>query len=114
MNFSDHIAGLDEAVFEHLGDPAQWAGIEGLVRIIYQQGDEIVSFGTQAQTVLEKRLVHVRKSEVADPRAGDRARPGRQTSGGEFIAGLVTIVVVGEPTLDQFGSVWLCEVTEDP
>lgn len=112
-NFSDNLPALDDAVFDHLGDPASWAGLEGTVQIILAEPDEVAQFGQSSSVIVPTRILQVRRSEVAAPIKGDIVCPGRMEAA-VFVPGARSLKIIARPQLDEVGTVWRCEAADIP
>jgi hypothetical protein len=94
-----------DAIFRdsHVAEDAIWraggAGGGVAVRIVRKSPDEIVGFGN-SRAVLPTVIIDVRVSEVGSPAAGDTV----EIDGDLFD-------IIGTPTLDSVGLVWMCEAT---
>lgn len=96
------VAAID-AIFRdaNVAEDALWrAGGVGdgtTVRVVRKSPDEVVGFG-DSRAVLPTLLIDVRRSDVADPAAGDTVE-----------IGTVVFEIIGTPVLDSLGLVWTCE-----
>jgi hypothetical protein len=92
-----------DAIFRdaNVAEDARWrtgGGGPGIaVRVVRKTPDQIAGFG-DSRAVLPAVLIDVRRSEVADPAAGDTVEIGT----GVF-------EIIGTPVLDSLGLVWTCE-----
>lgn len=107
MSFLEAQARLQAAVFLRLGNDATWTGAADPVRVRWREADEDLRLD-RGTLVVTGRLIKVRRSEIANPAAGDEVQilddDGNPISGAAF-------VVTGEPMLDRKG-VWTCQVLE--
>ena len=67
------------------------------VRVITRRPDQVASFGA-SRAVLPTVLIDVRRSDLADPAAGDTVE-----------IGTLVFEIIGTPVLDSPGLVWSCE-----
>lgn len=98
MFFAEALGRQQDAVFRRLGEDAVWNGGPGTVRVRVKERDDDVGFG-EGQTVVTRRFLTVRRSEVPNPVAGDVAT--RRNGDG--------LRVIGTPRIDAKGR-WVCEV----
>lgn len=99
MSFKQHLQILGEAVDAHLGEPATWSGIEGVVRVHDERADDTARFG-DTDVILDTRVVRVRRVLVPTPAHGDTVT---LLDSGEVLT------VSGDPVLDEEGY-WACTV----
>lgn len=105
MGFSDLIPSIDAAVFDHLGDAGTWDGAP--VRLMLEERDEEETVSDGPGVVRKVRLLKVRRSEVPNPASGQIA-----TLGDGLAAAVRTFRVLGQPQLEDDGTIWLCEAVE--
>jgi hypothetical protein len=92
-----------DAIFRdaNVAEDAFWraggVGVGTAVRVIRKSPDEVVRFG-DSRAVLPTLLIDVRRSQVAEPAAGDTVEID-----GELFE------IIAAPTLDSFRMVWTCE-----
>ena len=92
-----------DAIFRdgNVAEDALWraggAGDGIVVRVIRKSPDEVVGFG-DSRAVLPTVMIDVRRSDVADPAAGDTVE-----------IGTLVFEIIGTPVLDSLGLVWSCE-----
>jgi hypothetical protein len=99
VSFAEAVERQQEAVFRHLGEDATWSGVADPVRIRRAERDDLTGW-EEGRVVIRTNFVRVRRSEVAEPAAGDIVTP---ELGGEVFT------VIETPTLARKG-VWLCAV----
>lgn len=104
MTFPRAVARLEQAVFDRLGESAEWQDV-GTVRVRRKEADEDLRLDN-GQLVATGRIIKVRKSEVPTPAEGQTVQ--LLDEDGAAVAGEL-YVVSGEPTLDTKG-VWTCQV----
>lgn len=96
------VAAID-AIFRdgNVAEDATWrpgdAGPGIAVRVVRKTPDQVVGFG-DSRAVLPTVLIDVRRSDLADPLAGDTVE-----------IGTVVLEIIGTPVLDSLGLVWTCE-----
>src|SRR5258708_5705625 len=108
MSFRAAQARLQQAVFDRLGEDADWDSV-GVVRVRFREADEEIGFGHGTGIVTGQR-VKVRKADVTAPLEGQVVQL-LDSSGDPVPDG--TFVVCGEPKLDRKG-VWTCPVNALP
>lgn len=88
----------------HIARDALWragGSGEGIpVRVVTRRPDRVVGFG-DSRAILPAVLIDVRRSEVAEPAAGDTVE----------IAG-ETFAIMAAPVADSLGLVWTCEAAK--
>lgn len=99
MSFKQHLTGLCDALDAHLGEPATWWGIEGVVRVHDERADDTARFG-ETELVLNTRVIRVRQSLVPAPAHGDVVT---------LLDSAEVLTVSGDPILDEEGY-WACTV----
>lgn len=104
MSFSDALARLEAAVFDRLGEDADWESV-GVVRVRRREADEEVGF-THGSALVTGHRIKVRRSQVESPAEGQTVQI-LDDSGDPVADALFT--VTGEPRLDRKG-VWTCIV----
>ena len=109
MTFSAAQSRLQQAVFDRLGEDAQWEGVAAPVRVRWREHDETHGFG-QAVEQLTVRFLWVRRSEVPAAEEGQFVQI-LDAAGAPVPEGRLR--VIGEPRCDRKG-VWKCEVTPAP
>lgn len=104
MSFTQAIVRQQTAIFDRLGDDADWQDV-GVVRVRFRESDEDLRL-TYGELVETGRTIKVRQSEVAAPAEGQVVQlldeTGDPVTGGAF-------VVTGEPKLNRRG-VWTMPV----
>lgn len=100
------IARLESAVYDRLGEFAQWQGVADPVRVRRpRDGDQ--EFRLQyGELLVDAAIITVRQSEVAEPQDGDQVQI--LDDDGNAIAELL-FAVAGEPKLDRKKGVWICQ-----
>lgn len=101
----DALVRQQTAIFDVLGDDAQWEGVADPVRVKLNVADESIR-GDYSDLVATGRTIKVRKSEVAAPAVGDQVQ--MLDSSGDPVSDSL-FEVAGEPMLDRRG-VWTCPV----
>lgn len=104
MSFSQALARQQAAIFERLGEDADWESV-GVVRVRRREADEELGF-THGASIVTGRRIKVRKSEVAAPAEGQVVQI-LDGNGDPLPDALFTIA--GEPKLDRKG-VWTCPI----
>lgn len=99
------LARQQAAIFDVLGEDAQWTGITDPVRVKRNEADETIR-ADYSELIGTGRTIKVRKSEVAAPVVGDQVQI--LDANGDPVAGAL-FEVAGEPMLDRRG-VWTCPV----
>jgi hypothetical protein len=93
------------AIFDVLGEDAEWQGVSGPVRVIRREADENIR--TDYSDLLDTgRVIKVRKSEVSAPAEGQQVQI--LDANGDPVADAL-FQVDREPMLDRRG-VWTCPV----
>lgn len=104
MSFSQAIERQQAAIFDRLGEDADWEDV-GTVRVRRREADEELQF-ERGRVIETGRRIKVRRSEVPEPARGQTVQilddNGDPVSDGTF-------VITGEPELDRRG-VWTCLV----
>ena len=106
MSFAGAAELLQAAVFNRLGEDAQWEGVDGAVRVRRREYDEESRFSEGGSEILTVRYIRVRRSEVTQPSGGQEIQI--LNDAGAPIEGAL-YRVNGEPELDRKG-VWRCPV----
>lgn len=101
----DALVRQQAAIFDVLGEPAQWEGVADVVRVKRREADETIRTDF-SELIGTGHVLKVRKSEVAAPAVAQQVQildvDGLPVAGGLF-------EVVGEPMLDR-RDVWTCPV----
>lgn len=104
MSFLQAIARAEAAIFDRLGEDADWDGI-GVVRVVRREANEDIGF-THGTAIVDGYRVRVRKSDVPAPAAGQVLQI--LDVAGDPVPGAL-FAVSGNPKLDRKG-VWTCMV----
>lgn len=99
MSFKQHLQTLGQAIDDHLGEPATWSGVTGVVQVHDERADDTARFGA-TEVVLDSRVIRVRQALVPAPTHGDEIF---------LIDGQELLTVSGDPMLDADGF-WTCTV----
>lgn len=101
MAWSEHLAGLNAAVFPEVGDQAYWTpGPSEPVWVVLIEPEIVLGMG-QGGALASQRILEVQRSEIPEPREGDQVAVGDRR-----------FVLIAEPPLSDDGSVWRCEARE--
>lgn len=102
MSFAGRVARMQDAVFQTLGEDADWDGFPDPVRVRYREFDAVEGFGG-SQVLVADRVIMVRRSEVPSPVGGDLV---------VLVASGRRFRVTGDPKIDRKGR-WVCVVAEE-
>ena len=96
------LVGLDAIYSDrNMAADAEWrvggSGSPIAARVMVRKPDAVVGFGDTRITTATV-LIHVRASEMADPREGDTVS-----------VGCMTYKLMGKPERDSLGATWRCE-----
>jgi hypothetical protein len=72
------------------------------VRVVTRRPDQVVGFG-DSRAILPTMLIELRRSEVANPAAGDTVEINGET-----------FAIIATPLIDSLGLIWTCEAALQP
>jgi hypothetical protein len=103
MSFPSALARQQQAIFQRLGEDADWDG--AVVRIIRRSDDERLQL-ERGQLVEPGNTIRVRRADVANPAIGQIVQV--LDDAGNALAD-ARFAVSGEPLLNRHGA-WVCQV----
>jgi hypothetical protein len=107
VSFPSALERQQQAIFQRLGEDAQWDGVAGAVRVIRRSADERLQLD-RGQLIEGGLTIRVRKSDVASPAPGQIVQ--LLDDNGDAIAD-ARFAVSAEPMLNRQGA-WVCQVIQ--